>query len=179
MNEAGKDEFKKNVDKATKFIESCFDENNKDDGLTFDERINQRIVELPAGVRNVVVAAQGNFEENPDIPDDEIEEIEECECDCKTEGGHIPPQKLLKLAIDTKQYYLDKERALKVEKARLKLETDWTKIIEGKSKPSETEKKDWITFETSELQEEVDDLKCESEYLWELWELEKIMLRKH
>ena len=33
---------------------------------------------------------------------DEIEMI--AECDCKTEGGHIPPQKLLKLAIDTKQY---------------------------------------------------------------------------
>lgn len=169
---SGKDEFKKNVDEATRFLESCFDENNKD-GLTFDERINQRIVELPASVRNIVVAAQGKFEENADIPDDEIEE-----CDCKTEGGHIPPQKLLKLAIDTKQYYLDKERALKVEKARLKFETDWTTIIEGKSKPSETEKKDWITFQTHELQEEVDDLKCESEYLGELWELEKIMLRK-
>ena len=73
---------------------------------------------------------------------------------------------------------MDKERALKVEKARLKFETDWTTIIEGKSKPSETEKKDWITFQTHELQEEVDDLKCESEYLGELWELEKIMLRK-
>ena len=174
----GKDKFKKNCEEATKFIESCFDENNENDGLTFDERIQKRADELPAPVRNIVVASQ-NWEAKT-LADDEIEELveigeDDCECgDC----FNLPPAKKLGFAIDAKQEYLDKKRELNTEKARLRLETDWTTAIEGKNKPNDTDKKEWIAFETHELQEEVDDLKCEADYLWELWELEKIMLRK-
>ena len=106
------DEFKKNCEEATKFIESCFDENNPDDGLTFDERLHQRIVELPAGVRNVVVAASGKFEENcGDIPEEE--------CECETEDVPMKSGTLLKLASESKQLYLDKQRELKTEKPNI------------------------------------------------------------
>lgn len=111
--------------------------------------------------------------------DPEIEEeIERDECDCECECGPMTPKTLIKLAIESKQLYLDKHRELKTEKARLRLETDWSKVIPGKSNPNDTDKKEYITFETHELQEEVDDLKCEADYMWELWEIEKIMLRK-
>ena len=33
-------------DKMTEIIESCWDENNPDDGLTFDERLRQKMQEL-------------------------------------------------------------------------------------------------------------------------------------
>lgn len=38
-------QFKRNIDKAVLLIESCFDENNKVDGLTFDERLEKIIKE--------------------------------------------------------------------------------------------------------------------------------------
>lgn len=37
--------FKKNIDKAVSLIESCWDENNPQDGLTFDERLDKVINE--------------------------------------------------------------------------------------------------------------------------------------
>ena len=39
------EQFKRNIDKAVLLIESCFDENNKGDGLTFDERLEKIIKE--------------------------------------------------------------------------------------------------------------------------------------
>ena len=39
------EQFKRNIDKAVELIESCFDENNKGDGLTFDERLEKIIKE--------------------------------------------------------------------------------------------------------------------------------------
>lgn len=38
---------------ATEFLESCFDENNDDD-LTFDQRVELRKKDLPKEVRQVV-----------------------------------------------------------------------------------------------------------------------------
>ena len=34
-------------DKMTEIIESCWDENNPDDGLSFDERLHKKMEELP------------------------------------------------------------------------------------------------------------------------------------
>ena len=39
------EQFKRNIDKAVSLIESCWDENNPDDGLTFDERLDKVIEE--------------------------------------------------------------------------------------------------------------------------------------
>ena len=47
------EEFRKNVNTATDFIESCFDENNNDN-LSFDERVAARIGELPPAVAEIV-----------------------------------------------------------------------------------------------------------------------------
>ena len=37
------EKFKQDIDKAVSLIESCWDENNGDDGLTFDERLDKVI----------------------------------------------------------------------------------------------------------------------------------------
>lgn len=41
------EEFKKKCEALTKLIESCWDENNPHDGLTFDERLNKKLSENP------------------------------------------------------------------------------------------------------------------------------------
>lgn len=41
----GLEEFKRKCDQLTDLIEDCFDENNPDDGLTFDERLADRLNE--------------------------------------------------------------------------------------------------------------------------------------
>ena len=46
--------FKYCINTATDFIESCWDSNNPDDGLTFDERVANRINELDDDVADVV-----------------------------------------------------------------------------------------------------------------------------
>lgn len=51
--------FKENCDKATDFLESCWDENNPDDGLTFDERVQERLVNLDDGVKKIVLNCVG------------------------------------------------------------------------------------------------------------------------
>jgi len=48
------EEFKINIDKATDFIISCWDENNEDDSLTFDDRVKARLDELDEEVRRIV-----------------------------------------------------------------------------------------------------------------------------
>lgn len=37
------EKFKQDIDKAVSLIESCWDENNENDGLTFDERLDKVI----------------------------------------------------------------------------------------------------------------------------------------
>jgi hypothetical protein len=41
------EEFKKNIEDMTALIESCWDENNPNDGLTFDERLEMKLNENP------------------------------------------------------------------------------------------------------------------------------------
>lgn len=53
------EKFKEDVDKATKFIESCFDENNQQDGKSFDQRINERLNKLEDNVREIVINSMG------------------------------------------------------------------------------------------------------------------------
>jgi len=48
------EQFKKNIDEATDFIVSCWDENNPEDGLSFDDRIKARIDSLDEDVRRIV-----------------------------------------------------------------------------------------------------------------------------
>ena len=42
------EQFKRNIDKAVELIEACWDENNPNDGLTFDERLDKVIKECEA-----------------------------------------------------------------------------------------------------------------------------------
>ena len=37
--------FKRNIARAVELIESCWDENNENDGLTFDERLDKVIAD--------------------------------------------------------------------------------------------------------------------------------------
>ena len=39
------EQFKRNIDKSVELIEACWDENNPNDGLTFDERLDKVIKE--------------------------------------------------------------------------------------------------------------------------------------
>lgn len=39
------EEFKRKINDMTELIESCWDENNPNDGLTFDERLQKRLNE--------------------------------------------------------------------------------------------------------------------------------------
>lgn len=50
----GSEKFKENVNKATDFIVSCWDENNPDDNKTFDERIQSGLKDLDPEVREIV-----------------------------------------------------------------------------------------------------------------------------
>lgn len=38
--------FRESCDDMTKLIESCWDENNPDDGRTFDERLAEKVADL-------------------------------------------------------------------------------------------------------------------------------------
>ena len=48
------EQFKINIDKATDFIISCWDENNPGDNRTFDDRIKAGLDELDEDVRRIV-----------------------------------------------------------------------------------------------------------------------------
>ena len=39
------EQFKRNIDKAVELLEACWDENNPNDGLTFDERLDKVIAD--------------------------------------------------------------------------------------------------------------------------------------
>ena len=41
------EEFKKSCNDMAELIISCWDENNPDDGLSFDERLHQKMESLP------------------------------------------------------------------------------------------------------------------------------------
>lgn len=75
-------DIKTKCELATKFIESCFDENNEGDGLTFDQRINLRKKELDSEIESIVSGAQDWCDENGLVAeDDELEELEELDDD--------------------------------------------------------------------------------------------------
>lgn len=41
------EEFKRKINDMTELIESCWDENNPNDGLSFDERLEMKLNENP------------------------------------------------------------------------------------------------------------------------------------
>lgn len=50
--------WKEKCEEATKLIESCFDENNPNDGLSFDERLNMKMENVDEDVANIVGQAR-------------------------------------------------------------------------------------------------------------------------
>lgn len=85
-------------------------------------------------------------------------------------------EKLLKDAIDAKNKALDAEVDYKKEKARLRLETDWADVSD--TRMTDKDKEAYVNFHSLPLKEVADDLRAEADYQWELWELQKIILRK-
>lgn len=58
-------EFKEKIDAATDIIVSCWDENNPDDGLTFDERLDKKLQNIEdEDVRDIIRGAKDSI----DIP---------------------------------------------------------------------------------------------------------------
>lgn len=52
-------EFKEKIDAATDIIVSCWDENNPDDGLSFDERLDKVIDECSdEDVKQIIINAK-------------------------------------------------------------------------------------------------------------------------
>jgi len=86
-------------------------------------------------------------------------------------------EELLGKVSDAEKEYLDAKRVLKEEKARLNMETDWSKEFPNKSRVTEGDKKDWITLAVSDLQDDCDVAEAGYHYMKELWELQKLMLR--
>lgn len=53
------EKFKENVETAVELIESCWDENNPDDGLSFDERLDKVIDECSdEDVKQIIINAK-------------------------------------------------------------------------------------------------------------------------
>lgn len=50
-------QWKKDIEDATDFLVSCWDENNPEDNMSFDERVRSRLDTLSPSVREVVVNA--------------------------------------------------------------------------------------------------------------------------
>lgn len=75
------------------------------------------------------------------------------------------------------QSYLAAKRELKLEKARLGIDTDWKKEFPDKSRVTQDDKKDFITLAVSDLQETCDALEVQYHYQRELWELQKTLLK--
>ena len=174
-NISGENKFRENVKKASEFLDSCFDENNEDDDLSFEERVNTRKKELPDEVREIVECATVYHKDDTDMKTPIFEGSKVCEnSDC--DSSKMSPRSLLALASAYKERYKTKKRELKAEQARLRLETDWSSVIEGKARPSNDDKDAWILLETLPLQEEVDTLEAESQHVMELFKLEKLML---
>lgn len=56
-------EFKEKIDAATDIIVSCWDENNPDDGLSFDERLDKKLQNIEdEDVRDIVRGAKDSIE---------------------------------------------------------------------------------------------------------------------
>ena len=85
-------------------------------------------------------------------------------------------EELLKKAKDKKNDALNAKREHKSEKARLRLETDWSTVSDNRM--TDKDKEAWVNYQVAPLQETADTLQCEADYYWELWELQKIILRK-
>lgn len=50
--------WKEKCEEATKLIESCFDENNENDGLSFDERLNMKMQNVDEDIANIIGQAR-------------------------------------------------------------------------------------------------------------------------
>lgn len=96
---------------------------------------------------------------------------------CVKEGGNKDLKLILELMYHCKRIYKLKKRILNEKKSELQLETDWKKIFPDKTKPSESEKKAWITLETKDLEKEVDDYEVKYQHLQDLFKLEKLLLQ--
>lgn len=83
---------------------------------------------------------------------------------------------ILEKAIDAKKVSLEAETDYRKEKARLRLETDWNEVSDARM--TDKDKEAYINFNSLPLKELADALKVEADYQWELWELQKIVLRK-
>lgn len=83
---------------------------------------------------------------------------------------------VLEKAISAKKASLKADRDYREEKARLRLETDWGEHFD--KKPTDKDKDAYVNFHSLPLKELADDLKAEADYHWEVWELQKIILRK-
>lgn len=52
--------FKHKIDEAVHIIEECFDENNRKDNKTFDERLTERIRQTEdETIKQILIQAQG------------------------------------------------------------------------------------------------------------------------
>ena len=86
-------------------------------------------------------------------------------------------EELLDKLSNAEAKYLNAKKVLKEEKARLNMETDWKAEFPDKSRITEGDKKDWITLEVSDLQEDCYVAEASYHYMKELWELQKLILR--
>ena len=86
-------------------------------------------------------------------------------------------EELLDKLSNAEAKYLNAKKVLKGEKARLNMETDWKAEFPDKSRITEGDKKDWITLEVSDLQEDCYVAEAGYHYMKELWELQKLIIR--
>ena len=177
-----KDNLKDNIKKASEFIETCITQ-SKDENETrpLEEIINEKKQELPSEVLELVECATVCDSEkglsNPLFTGNKVPEDDECECECDCDSDKGSIKTALLAASSLKHEYRNKKRELKAEQARLRLETDWSTIIEGKTRPSNDDKDAWILLETLPLQEEVDELEGLSQHAMELFKVEKLLLQ--
>ena len=55
-------EFKEKIDAATDIIVSCWDENNPDDGLTFDKRLDKKLQNIEdEDVKDIIRGARDSI----------------------------------------------------------------------------------------------------------------------
>ena len=83
---------------------------------------------------------------------------------------------LLKLLSDTEEHYKLFEHDLEVAKAKIRTQTDWSKVFD--KKPTESDKTAYIIVETAPATAKLRELECEYKYLKELFKLESMILKK-
>ena len=104
------EQFKMNINKAVELIESCFDENNKCDGLTFDERLEKVINECEdEDLKSILINAKEFW-----IRDDKMNDIEN----------------ILQTLTYAEKEYRRQKTELENKTNKLLLTTPWDKINE-------------------------------------------------